>query len=132
MSWEEELERMRIARQGIGGPEKSNLYSDSSEMGFQSQPDFGAAKYSSKIADQGMKGEQAILNAGTAASVPFMATPAGAAVAVGSQLLQGYLSQKAQAEQAKRQREMEIAQQHSQGERQGIDQMLGAWRNALR
>lgn len=66
------------------------------------------------------------------AAIPFLSTPAGAGVLVGSQLLQGYLAQRAQAEQAKRQREIEIAQQHSQGERQGIDQMLGAWRNALR
>ena len=132
MSWEEELEKLRIARQQFGSPEKSELYSSSGEMGFQSNPDLGAAKYSSKIADQGASAEQNILKASSAAALPFMATPAGAGVLVGSQLLQGYLAQRAQAEQAKRQREMEIAQQHSQGERQGIDQMLGAWRSALR
>lgn len=66
------------------------------------------------------------------AAAPFLSTPVGAGVLVGSQLLQGYLAQQAQAEQAKRQRAIEIANQHSQGERQGIDQMLSTWRSALR
>ena len=58
--------------------------------------------------------------------------PAGAAMMVGGQILAQAMANEAQAKQAQRQRAIEIAQQHSQGERQGIDQMLSAWRGALR
>lgn len=78
--------------------------------------------------------EQAAQTASMAstAALPFMATPAGAAVAVGSQFLSQYLAQKAADERAKRQRAAEIAQQHSQGEQRGIDQLINVYRGALR
>ena len=66
------------------------------------------------------------------ASLPFMETPVGAGVAVGSQFLSQYLAQKAADERAKRDRSVQIAQQHSQGEQQGIDQLINVYRGALR
>ena len=65
-------------------------------------------------------------------SLPFMATPVGAGVAVGSQFLSQYLAQKAADERAKRDRSVQIAQQHSQGEQQGIDQLIKVYQGALR
>ena len=108
----------------VGSGASSDVYSQ-----FSSSPSLGGAQYSSKIAKQGQQGMDAAFAASLGASA---AGPVGAGIAVGGQLLAQYMANKAQAEQAKRQRDMEIAQQHSAGERQGIDQMLSAWRGALR
>lgn len=67
-----------------------------------------------------------------AATVPFMSTPAGAAVMVGSQFLTQYLAQKAADERAKRDRAVQIAQQHGQDEQKGFDQLINVYRGALR
>jgi len=109
----------------VGSGASSDVYSQ-----FSSSPSLGGAQYSSKIAKQGQQG----MDAANAASLGASAAggPVGAVIAVGGQLLAQYMANKAQAESAKRQRDMEIAQQHSAGERQGIDQMLSAWRGALR
>lgn len=132
MSWEDELAKAQIASKYIGAPDKSYLYSDSSEMGFNPAVDLGAKKYSSKIADQGAAGEKAAQIGSSGMSGAAVGGPVGAAIAVGGTLLAQSMAAEAQAKQAQRQRAIEIAQQHSQGERQGIDQMLSAWRSALR
>ena len=114
----------------VGSGASSDVYSQ-----FSSSPSLGGAQYSSKIAKQGQQGMDAANAASLGASAAGGAMaggPVGAGIAVGGQLLAQYMANKAQAEQAKRQRDIEIAQQHSAGERQGIDQMLSAWRGALR
>lgn len=113
----------------VGSGASSDVYSQ-----FSSSP-LGGAQHSAKIAQQGQQGMDAANAAslGSSAAGGAMAGgPVGAGIAVGGQLLAQYMANKAQAEQARRQRSMEIAQQHSAGERQGIDQMLSAWRGALR
>lgn len=70
--------------------------------------------------------------AGSAAATPFMATPTGAAVLIGSQIAMQMAQQKAQAEQLKRQRDMEIAQQRSAGEERGFQTIMEGLRSALR
>lgn len=101
-----------------------NLYPEKSYLGGREQ--------SQAIQNQGIKGEQAAQIALTGGSALALSNPATAAMMVGGQLLAQSLANEAQAKQAQRQRAMEIAQQHSQGERAGIDQMLSAWRGALR
>ncbi len=58
--------------------------------------------------------------------------PGIAAMTVGGSILAQSMANAAQAEQAKRQREMEIAQQQSQGNQRGIESMLGSWGRAFR
>lgn len=70
-------------------------------------------------------------NAASVASAPFMATPAGAAVAVGSQFLSQYLAGKAAEEKAKRDREVAIAQKHGSDEQQGMDRYLSLYGRVL-
>lgn len=66
------------------------------------------------------------------ASLPFMYTPAGAAVAVGASLASQYMAQKAADERAKRQREMEIAQNLGHEEQSALGNMVANIRGALR
>lgn len=66
------------------------------------------------------------------ASLPFMMTPAGAAVSVGATLASQYMAQKAADERAKRQREMEIAQNLGHQEQGALQNMVANIRGALR
>jgi hypothetical protein len=66
------------------------------------------------------------------ASAPFMSTPAGAAALIGSQFLMNYMAQRAADERAKREREMQIAQQHGSQEQQGLENLINVYRSALR
>lgn len=66
------------------------------------------------------------------ASLPFMMTPAGAAVSVGATLASQYMAQKAADERAKRQKEMEIAQNLGHQEQGALQNMVANIRGALR
>ena len=75
------------------------------------------------------------VDAGTvagAAATPFMATPGGAAVLIGSQIAMQMAAQNAAANQAKRQRDMEIAQNKGAGEERGFQTIMEGLRSALR
>lgn len=130
MSWEEELAKAQIASSAYGPQQKSYLTSDSGGYVVPS-PSIGANS-SSQMAKQSNTGEQAAQIGTSGMSGAAVGGPVGAAIAVGGTLLAQSMAAEAQAKQAQRQRAIEIAQQHSQGERQGIDQMLSAWRSALR
>lgn len=69
---------------------------------------------------------------GSMAAAPFMMTPAGAALTVGSQFLSQYMAQKAADERAKRERMAQIAQEQGQGEQRGLEQLINVYRGALR
>jgi hypothetical protein len=130
--WEIELAKLKAEREGLNKPEQSYLYSSSNQMNEQPSYDLGAKDYSSKIATQGAKTEKELAELMTSGgSGALDGGPMSAAISVGGTLLAQTLANQAQAEQNKRQRAMEIAQQHAQGEREGINQMLSAWR-ALR
>lgn len=67
-----------------------------------------------------------------AAALPFMMTPAGAAVAVGSQFASQLLAQKAADERAKREQSVQIAQQHGAGEQRGFENLINVYRGMTR
>lgn len=69
---------------------------------------------------------------GGAAALPFMATPAGAAVVVGSQFLSNYLAQDAADKRAAKERRMQIAQQQGAGEQRGLENLMNAYRGMTR
>jgi hypothetical protein len=130
MSWEEELAKAQIASSAYGPQQKSYLTSDSGGYVVPS-PSIGANS-SSQMTKQSNTGEQAAQIGASGMLGAAVGGPVGAAIEVGGTLLAQSMAAEAQAKQAQRQRAIEIAQQHSQGERQGIDQMLSAWRSALR
>lgn len=74
--------------------------------------------------------EKAALAGGT--TMAMTGNPYLAAAMVGGQLLSQSMANQAQAEQARRQREMQILGEKGAGEQRGIDQMLTAWRSSLR
>lgn len=73
-----------------------------------------------------------LATAGSAAATPFMATPGGAAVLIGSQIAMQMAAQNAAANQAKRQRDMEIAQNKGAGEERGFQTIMEGLRSSLR
>lgn len=89
-----------------------------------------AAQTAAPSGDGGAGATSALAAGGT--TLATTGNPYLAGAMVGGQLLAQSMANQAQAEQARRQRAIEIANQHSAGERQGIDQMLSAWRGALR
>ena len=95
----------------------------------------GNTSYLTGSSQAPMQGEQAaeiLGSGGSAAALPFMATPAGAAAVVGSQFLSQYLAQKAADERARRERSAQIAQEHGAAEQRGFDQLINVYRGALR
>lgn len=138
-NYEEELAKNRLLENQLRGSQSMQMPQVGSAAAPSYEPnyDIGARAINSKIQAQGQQGAQeaqmaGALSAGSMGAGMAAGGPVGAGIAVGGQLLAQYMANQAQAEQAKRQRAMEIAQQHSAGERQGIDQMLSAWRGALR
>lgn len=115
----------------FGAPEKSYLYSDSSEMGFQPPPvDLGGQKMAQTIQkDHGVDGTSLALSAGSGAA---MGGPAGAAIQVGGQILSQYMAQKAADERARRQQLAQVAQEHSAGEMRAIGYLQDSLKGALR
>lgn len=91
---------------------------------FYNRSNYGQSSYQ-------QPGAESVLTSGAAAA-PFMSTPAGAGIMVGSQFLSQYLAQKAADERARREREAQIAQQHGQSEQKGFDTLMQAYRGALR
>lgn len=122
-------------------PEQSYLYSDSEEMGSKIKP-FGdfELQMAPEIAPKVQQAEnQANANllqtagtAGTAAALPFMATPQGAAVLVGSQLLMNTMANKAANERQKRATEAEIAQTQGSQEQAALRSMIENLRGSLK
>ena len=129
--WERELAQRKMS---FGAPEKSNLYSSSDEMSFQPKPiDLGAQKMSQAIQQQGKAGETAIAKsmADGAATGAMTGNPYMAAATVGGSLLTQAMANKAQAEQAQRQRAMQIAENQLQGESKAFEMLMNAYRGAL-
>lgn len=67
----------------------------------------------------------------SAAALPFLATPAGAGVMIGSQILSGYMQQRAADERARRERAASIAQEHGLQEQRGFQNLIDVYRSAL-
>ena len=127
--WERELAQRKMS---FGAPEKSNLYSSSDEMSFQPKPiDLGAQKMSQAIQQQGEAGAANALTQG-AATGAMTGNPYTAAATVGGSLLTQAMANKAQAEQAQRQRAMQIAENQLQGESRAFEMLMDAYRGALR
>lgn len=127
--WERELAQRKMS---FGAPEKSNLYSSSDEMSFQPKPiDLGGQKMSQAIQQQGEAGTANALTQG-AATGAATGNPWMAAATVGGSLLTQAMASKAQAEQAQRQRAMQIAENQLQGESRAFEMLMNAYRGALR
>lgn len=69
------------------------------------------------------------LSGGTALA---MGSPAAAGITVAGSLLAQSMANEAQAAQNKRQRAIDIANNHSRGEQAGLDQLMQAYKGALR
>lgn len=89
----------------------------------------GGASMAAELGSGATAGD--IVSKGSAAATPFLATPWGAAALIGGQLIGGAMQQSAQADQAKRQREMEIALNLGQSEQQGFRDIANIMKGAL-
>lgn len=106
---------------------------------YDEMPDFSGQAFQQHLAQKNMMNSSPSAAETTAktgqtaamAATPFMLTPQGAAVGVGSQLVMGYLAQKAADERAKRERAALIAQQHGEQEQQGFNKLIDVYRGAL-
>lgn len=97
---------------------------------YQSSPQAQATL--SQSGGGGVDSTGQMLQVAGAAALPFMATPVGAAVAVGSQLLSNYLAQDAADKRAAKERRMQIAQQQGAGEQRGLENLMNAYRGMTR
>lgn len=91
-------------------------------------------KYSQQLAANQPQMDEVSKNVGmmkagvTAATMPFMLTPTGAAVGIGSQLIMQKMAQDAADARAKRERAAAIAQQQGQSEQSAIQTMVNSMR----
>lgn len=128
MAWIDDY--FKETKKSLGGPEQSHLYSDSSEMGFQSQPlSGGQAKFTPKSESEIMSMEDAAISGGTGAA---LGGPAAAGIMVGGQFLTNYMAQKAADERAKRDRAVQIEQQYGQDQANAFQQLMKTYQGALR
>jgi hypothetical protein len=103
---------------------------------FYDEDPFDQSYLSSKQLDVSPQFSDSLMKTATspyasAAAAPFMATPAGAAVAVGSQFLTQYLAQQAADARAKRERDAQIAQEQGRSEQSAYDRLTNVYRSAL-
>lgn len=122
-------------------PEKSYLYSSAEEMAPESKP-FGEfeLQMSPEMAPQVQQAQNqanasALQTAGTlgsAAALPFMSTPMGAATLIGSQLVMNTMANRAANERQKRATEAEIAQTQGSQEQQALRSMIENLRGSLK
>lgn len=126
MDWERELEE----RKKLYMP--SSYLNSSSTEGSISMPSIATA--SNVTTEQPPVADSGVSNAIMQGASTGAATgnPYAAAAMVGGSLLTQSMANKAQAEQARRQREVQIAQEHAQGQQRALQMLMEAYRGALR
>ena len=117
---------------GINPEDDSYLYGES-------QDPFSAMMKTNALGGQDMSNQLAAQAGPNAASLATAAGtgalaggPVGAGIMVGGQFLSQYLGQKAAAEQAKRQRAVDIEREYTKNMGDALSQKLSAFRSALR
>ena len=114
----------------------ANRLQELEDQAFATGPSYGGQEFQKTLGASGAPtadpAASSVGTAGSAAALPFMATPAGAGVVVGSQFLSQYLAQKAADARQKRERAAQIAQEHGQAEQRGFDQLINVYKGALR
>jgi hypothetical protein len=121
----------------FAAPEQSYLYSSSEEMGpkigglgdfdLQMSPEIAPQVQAAQNAGN-MKALQTAGTVGSAAALPFLATPWGAAALIGTQAIMQIKAQKAADERAKRQNLAQIEQNKGAQTSQSFDTILEGYR----
>lgn len=120
---------------GINPEDDSYLYGESQDPFSASAKnyDLGGNELNSALQIQGDTTSSNLAKLGQAGlSGALAGSPMGAGIMVGGQFLSQYLGQKAAAEQAKRQRAVDIEREYTKNMGDALSQKLAAFRSALR
>lgn len=117
---------------GINPEDDSYLYGESQDpfSDMMKTNALGGQDMSNQLAAQA--GPNAASLATAAGTGALAGGPLGAGIMVGGQFLSQYLGQKAAAEQAKRQRAVDIEREYTKNMGDALSQKLSAFRSALR